>query len=371
MTKLIIVHRIPRKFTPQTRFAINSYKIMNTNQIQGVGAAGRAELNVNSMRDESLRLLRSEQASQDPSMLRAALQAIMDAVRRLVDAICRALRLKGPPIARHAITDEESVAKQAQAINTRLAEVQQVVPTDKLHEALVRCGFTELQRSLLLQMRHAASLDAQALARLSVPVFETSAKRLAELDLLINQQRQELAVTAAPLVQAFGGPPLLVEDVVRICRQAPAAERPAEHAQLMETLLKMDDGIRGSAQLRETVSQAVEEFTRASLVEGVDLSSLDARARLILGDGWQDRLGPSTTPVVKSVSDMESAAAAPAAPSEAVLTAAQRLRAMASRMSSQPDEFPEPADSWHDADDHEHEPQIVHNEQLHADSVGV
>lgn len=300
---------------------------------------------VSALRDRSVQLMQQASSHEERSAILAFLQYVWDAIRRLVNALCRALGMKGAALPKSEIKSTQDVAAQAGAVDARLAQASAQAPAGRLHAALTSLGFDELQRGLLLQAGQASRLDAATLARLSAPVFETSAKHLLAMDQRISRQRQDIATLAAPLIDALGGHPLLVEDMVLICRNMQPAEYPEGHAQTIQALLRMDDVIRDELAQREVVSQAVSDFTRRSLAEGVDLSALETSAEQVLGKDWRQRLQQAPLASVTATPEVPSAPAGKP-------SALERLRALAARSAGSATDSP-PAERWDDDDDHD------------------
>lgn len=251
---------------------------------------------VDALRDESLAQLRraANESPEERSRILQVIQAAWQAMRRLINAILSALGLKRASTSEPKILNESDVTDAANAVKQRLSDAD--AQTASFQQALDFCGFDAMQQGLLRMIEKPDTLDGQLLTRLSSPVFATAAQRLRDLDSRLNRQRQELAMAAEPLVSVFGGPPLVVEDVVRISRGVDIDACPPEQAAAIKQVLRLDEMLRVGMAQRSVVADVAKNFASAGLKAGVDLAGLEDHVSQVLGTNWKDLISAEVGP---------------------------------------------------------------------------
>jgi len=236
----------------------------------------------------------ASESPEERSRILRLIQAAWDSLRRLVSAVLHALGFKRSAAAAAQITSENDITKAASSVEQDLLEASEQNPS--FQQALDFCGFDALQQGLLRVVEKAETLDDKFLARLSSPVFTAVSQRLLDLDARLNLLRQDLALAAEPLASAFGGPPLLLEDVVRISRGVDQHACSPEQAAAIQQVLHLDKLIRVGIEHKSVVVEVAKNFAHASVIAGVDLSGLEDEISQALGDNWRGSV--STVPVL-------------------------------------------------------------------------
>ena len=251
------------------------------------------EFGLYALRDASLRRLQGADNDQARMGVERMLSAVWDAIRKLINAVLRALGLKqsraaaGDPIGAQAQDLHASLTAAKSASQAGLPSERD--ERDLLGQALDHCGFDVFQQSLLRQLHDPQCKDHEVIGRMLGPVLSAAAGQLALFDQKLDGQRAELVALGAKVINILGGPPLTLADALRIGRQGQGVQWPAEQAQAMQALLSHDALVSQACAQRELISDALAAFAWRAKEGGADLVAHERELRVVLGPQWQER----------------------------------------------------------------------------------